>query len=87
MVTYEDNNEEEDELTLHEKLKAADIAFRRATDQLEAERFAYRDDPSDRNRIKVWQAKMKLLESTEIRDELLDEIGEGDADPSYGWPS
>ena len=86
MVTYEDN-EEEDVLTLHEKLKAADRAFRQATDQLEANQFAFRDDPSDRNRIKVWQAKMKFLEVAELRDELLDEIGECDADPSYGLPS
>lgn len=70
MVTYEENDD------LHEKLKAADKAFRRATDQLEANRFEYRDDPSDRNRIKVWQAQVKLNEATEVREELLDEIAE-----------
>ena len=83
MVTHEDN--EEDAQPLHDKLKAVEMAFRRATDDLEATRLAFRDDASDRNRIKVWQAKMKLLEASELRDELLDEISEEDDDLDSGW--
>ncbi len=81
MVNYED----EDELTLHERLKQADKAMRRATDDLESERFYYYEDPSDINREKVKKARKRVREATEERDAILEKIAAEEEDEASAW--
>jgi hypothetical protein len=64
----------DDELTLHERIKVAEKLVRRATDDLEADRFAYRDDPTDKNRLRIMKANSALNEAITERDELVDQV-------------
>ncbi|MCW5940812.1 MAG: hypothetical protein KIS66_01180 [Fimbriimonadaceae bacterium] len=79
------NYEDEDELTLHERLQQADKALRRATDDLESERMYYYEDPSDANRERMKKAKKHVLEAAEERDAVLDEIAAEDEGEAIGW--
>lgn len=81
MVTYED----EDDLTLHERLQQAYTALRRATDDLESERMYYYEDPSDANREKVKKAKKRVREAAEERDAILEEIAAEEEDEASAW--
>lgn len=81
MVTYED----EDDLTLHERLQQADKALRRATDDLESERMYYYEDPSDANREKVKKAKRRVREAVEERDAIFEEIAAEEEDEASAW--
>jgi len=81
MVTYED----EDDLTLHERLQQADKALRLATDDLESERFYYYEDPSDANRERVKKAKRRVREAAEERDAILEEIAAEEEDEASAW--
>jgi hypothetical protein len=83
MVIFEDD----DDLTLHELLKTADRKLRNAQDDLEACRFAYRESASDRNRVKVKEAKVKVNFASDERDELFNKIAEEEAleDSDCAW--
>ncbi len=81
MVIYD----EEDDLTLHERLKRADKGLRRATDDLESAQFYYYEDPTDANRERLKKAKARVRGATEERDEIVLEIAQEDADETATW--
>jgi hypothetical protein len=73
-----DGIHDDHDLDLHEQFKAREMRLRRSLDNLEAQRFAYHDDPSDGNRQKVKEAQLRVTEATEERDETWDQIAESE---------
>lgn len=80
MVTYED----EDDLTLHERLQQADTALRRATDDLETARYHYYSDPCNSNLARLKKARIRMRQATEEWTEIIEEIA-AEEDEASAW--
>ena len=77
MMKYDGIHDDHD-FDLHDQFKAREKDLRRSLDNLEAERFAYHDDPCDRNRQKVKEAQLRVNEATEEGNETWDRIAESE---------